>query len=196
VAEEISNSELLLFVLQRSGGDSGQVELEELFEQCWRLFPSRFGWKAKAYPSDKAGDQALRDATKSNKLKELLRLSADRASVRLTAEGVVWVRERAEAFERLGGAGAPSQSRPSQRHLIELERSPIAQSLLAGEDLSASRAQVADLLRLTPDADSRTFRDRLESWRSDAEVAQRRAALDVLNRLEAAHPDWFGVAAR
>jgi hypothetical protein len=192
VAPEISNSDLMLYALHRRDGAARQVDLEDLYEQCWELFPSRFGWKHKAHPSDKAGDQALRDLMKSERLKSLLRLSADRSSVRLTAEGVSWVRERLESFEQLVGASAPSQSRPSQRHLIELERSEIGQSLLGSGESTASRPQVADLLHLTPDADARTFRDRLESWRSDAELSRRQDALKVLNLLESKHPDWFG----
>jgi hypothetical protein len=188
---DISNPELMLYTLHRGGGAARQIELEDLFEQCWQLFPSRFGWKRKSYPSDKAADQGLRDLMKAVELRPLLRLSADRSSARLTAEGVSWVRDRLDSFDRLVGAGAPSQSRPSQRHLVELEHSDIAAALIGGDAKTATRAQVADLLRLTPDADARAFRDRLESWRSDAELAQRRTAIDVLARLETAYSKWF-----
>jgi hypothetical protein len=191
VIESISNPELMLYALHRGGGSARQVDLEDLFEHCWRLFPSRFGWKRKSYPSDKAADQGLRDLMKTEELRPLLRMSSDRSSARLTAEGVAWVRERLQSFEALVGEGAPSRSRPSQRHLIDLEQSEIGRSLLADGPTTATRAQVADLLRLTPDADTRTFSDRLQGWRSDAELAQRQTAIDILTRLEAAYSDWF-----
>lgn len=192
MSPDTSNTELLLYVLSRSGGAARQFDLEDLYEECYRLFPSRFGWKAKAYPSDKAGDQAVRDITKSDRLKDLLRLSRDRRTVRLTAEGVAWVREREEEFESLTVSGAPSQARAAQRHLIDLENSEIARQLLAGDQVDLSRARGASLLNLTPDAETRSFRDRLEGWRSDAELSGRQTSLEVLEVLEKSYPDWFG----
>jgi hypothetical protein len=186
---ETSNPHLFLYCLWRLQAGSGYVALEELVEECWRVAPSRFGWSTRAYPSDKAGDQALRDVLKDQELRDLVLVSGKR-SVRLSAEGVAWVRERLSQFEGLAGQRAPSK-RPSQRHLMELEQSSIGHSLLRGDELASSRAQVADLLRLTPDADGHAFRERLASYRSDAELGGRQDALIILDRLAAARPGWF-----
>lgn len=80
----------------------------------------------------------------------------------------------------------------TQRPEGEVVEAAIQRRTLAGEELEITRAQGADLLNLTPDADVRTFRDRLEGWRSDAELTGRPAALGVLGALEEAHPEWFG----
>ena len=195
MSPETSNPELLLYALFRLGGASEHVSLEDLFEECWRIAPSRFGWQTKPYPSDKNGDQAIRHLSKEEELKDFLNLSPDRGSVRLTAEGVAWVRDNLKKFENLAEKRAPSTKR-SQRHLIDLERSAIGQALLRDDDLTASRVEVADLLRLTPDADPAAFRQRLVAYRADAELAARGDALAILERLEAARPDWFSNGTR
>jgi hypothetical protein len=187
---ETSNPHLFLYCLWRLEGGADYVAIEDLFEECWRVAPSRFGWSTKSHPSDKAGDQAMRDVLKSEETKDLLLLSGDRKSVRLSATGVAWVRERLDALDKLAQQRAPSQKR-SQRHLVDLERSAIGQALLRGEELTAGRVEVADLLSLTPDADPAAFRQRLASYRSDAALAARGDALTILERLEATRPEWF-----
>lgn len=187
---EINNPELFLYCLWRIGGAGDYVPIEDLFEECWKVAPSRFGWETKPYPSDKNGDQALRHAMQQADFKDMMLPSTNRESIRLSAAGVAWVRERLEELDKLAEQRAPSQKR-SQKHLINLERSSIGQALLRDEDLDAGRVEVADLLNLTPDADSAAFQQRLVSYRSDAELAARSDALTILNRLEAAHPEWF-----
>lgn len=191
---DTSNLHIFLYCLWRLDGASRYVELEELVEECWRVTPSRFGWRSRPYPSDKAGDQALRNLLKEDELKDLILVSGKR-SLRLSAEGVAWVRQRLSAFERLAARRAPSKRLPSQRHLVELEQSAIGRSLLTGHELQSSRAQVADLLRLTPDADIHAFQERLAAYRSDAELGAREDALTILNRLAASRPEWFGTKA-
>ena len=80
---ESSNDQLLLYCLWRLDGGSRQVEREELFEECWRVAPSRFGWRTRPYPSDKAADQTLRDLARGRHLPAgLVLLSPDRSSAR------------------------------------------------------------------------------------------------------------------
>jgi hypothetical protein len=187
---EASNPNLFLYCLWRLGGGGDYVPIEELYEECWRVAPSRFGWRTKPHPSDKAGDQAMRDVQKARETKGFLLLSGDRESVRLSADGVAWVREHLDQLDQLAEQRAPSQKR-SQKHLIDLEKSVIGQALLRNEGLDAGRIEVADLLQLTPDADPASFRQRLASYRADAELAARADTLTILERLEASRPEWF-----
>lgn len=187
---EATNPRLFLYCLWRLGGGGDYVPIEDLYEECWRVAPSRFGWRTKRHPSDKAGDQAMRDVQKAKETKGFLLLSGDRESVRLSAEGVAWVREHLDQLDELAEQRAPSQKR-SQKHLINLEKSAIGQALLRDEELDAGRIEVADLLQLTPDADPASFRQRLAAYRSDAELAARSDSLTILERLEASRPDWF-----
>jgi hypothetical protein len=187
---EASNPNLFLYCLWRLGSGGNYIPIEELYEECWRVAPSRFGWRTKRHPSDKAGDQAMRDIQKAKETKSFLLLSGDRESIRLSADGVVWVREHLDQLDQLAEQRAPSQKR-SQKHLIDLETSVIGQALLRNERLDAGRIEVADLLQLTPDADSASFRQRLVSYRADAELAARADTLTILERLEASRPEWF-----
>jgi hypothetical protein len=117
----------------RLGGASEHISLEEFFEECWRIAPSRFGWQTKPYPSDKNGDQAIRNLFREEELKDFLNLSPDRGSLRLTAEGVAWVRDHLDKLDELADKRAPSTKR-SQRHLVDLEKSAIGQALLREDD--------------------------------------------------------------
>jgi hypothetical protein len=195
---ETSNTELIIYCIHRCGGVGRFVEIEDVFEEAFRVAPSRFGWRSRNLPSDKAADQALRDALKGRGVPRdphLLILSPNRVGIQLTAEGVAFVQQRMPHFEGLVVNKAPAGSdRPSQRHLVALERSEIVRGYAAGDEMEATRVRFADLMRLTPDADSRAWRERLESYRSAAQQAGRQMSLDFLARLEREHPDWFEVS--
>jgi hypothetical protein len=192
---DTSNPELIVYCVYRRGGVGRFVEIEDVYEEAFEIAPSRFGWRTKHLPSDKAATKAMQDASRGRRLPTgLLLFSPNSYGVQLTAEGVAWVRERLEAFEALVDAKAPAgYERASQRHLVALERSEVARRYAAGEDVTATRARFADLLRLTPDADGRAWRERLETYRSAATHAGRAVPLAFLARLEAEHPDWFEV---
>jgi hypothetical protein len=190
---ETSNPELIVYCVYRCGGVGRFVEVEDVYVEAFKVAPSRFGWRTRGTPSDKAASAALRDAARGRRLSNgLLLFSPNSYGVQLSAEGVAWVRERLAAFEALVETKAPAGfERASQRHLIALERSELAQAYAAGGDVTATRARFADLLRLTPDADGRAWRERLETYRSTAQQAERRMPLQFLARLERDHPDWF-----
>ena len=190
---ETSNPELIVYCVYRCGGVGRFIEIEDVYEEAFNVAPSRFGWRTRHRPSDKAATKAMQDASRGRRLpKGLLFFSPNSYGVQLTADGVSWVRERLAQFEALVDVKAPAGfERASQRHLISLERSEIARAYAAGEDVEATRVRFADLLRLTPDADGRAWRERLETYRSAAEQAERQIPLDFLARLEREHADWF-----
>jgi hypothetical protein len=192
---ETSNPELIVFCVYRCGGVGRFIEIEDVYEEVFRVAPSRFGWRTRHIASDKAATKAMQDASRGRRLpKGLLVFSPNSYGVQLTGDGVTWVRERLERFEALVETKAPAGvQRSSQRHLVALERSELAQAYAAGEEVQATRVRFADLLRLTPDADGRAWRDRLETYRSAAQQAERQMPLDFLARLEREHPDWFEV---
>jgi hypothetical protein len=193
---ETSNPELIVYCVYRCGGIGRFIEIEDVYEEAFRVAPSRFGWRTRNVPSDKAATKAMQDASRGRRLpKNLLLFSPNSYGVQLTGEGVSWVRERLAGFEQLVASKAPAGSdRPSQRHLVALERSELAQAYAAGEAIKATRVRFADLLRLTPDADGRAWRERLETYRSAAQQAERPMPLAFLARLEREHPDWFEVS--
>jgi hypothetical protein len=192
---EISNPELIVFCVYRCGGVGRFIEIEDVYEEAFKVAPSRFGWRTRRIASDKAATKAMQDASRGRRLpKGLLVFSPNSYGVQLTGAGVTWVRDRLEMFEALVETKAPAGvQRSSQRHLFELERSELARAYAAGKDIEATRVRFADLLRLTPDADGRAWRERLETYRSAAQQAERQMPLNFLARLEREHPDWFEV---
>lgn len=190
---EIGNTELLLFSLWRLSAVGKYVEIEDIFQELFTIAPSRFSWRTRKLPSDKIGDQALRNAYKKYG-KGLILASKDRNSLQLTAEGVQWVQERLEQFQDLVEDGAPPPSRGSHRALTLLENNPLVRSYATNEGAEGpSRIQLAGALRLTPDADGRAWKERVETYRSAAQMAGRDLVLQFLKRLEAEHPDWLEV---
>lgn len=190
---EIGNPELLVYCLWRMSAIGKYVEIEDIFAELFHIAPSRFSWRTRALPSDKIGDQALRDAKKKYG-DGLILASKTRAGLQLTAEGVAWVRDRLSEFEAIVEEGAPAgPARPSQRALVALENHPLVQAYASGENLELSRLQLAPLLRLTPDADGRAWKERIESYKSNAQLASRDVVLKFLRRLEAEHADWVEV---
>lgn len=193
---DISNSELLLFSLWRLGAVGRYVEIEDIFQELFKIAPSRFSWRTRALPSDKIGDQALRDAHKKYG-KGLIIASKDRNALQLTAEGVEWVQARQAQFQEVIEEGAPAgPARSSQRALISLENHPLVRAYAAGGDVGVSRLQLAPLLRLTPDADGRAWRERIETYKSGAQFANREVLLAFFRRLEDEHPELIEVGVR
>lgn len=192
-ADAATNAELLLYAIWQVGGSGEFVDIERVYEEAWRVAPTRFGWRSRPYPSDYVADRALRSILRDQTLSVRVLVAQNRQALQLTAEGVVWVSENLHRFRRSPeDTGASARGRGAQRHLVALESNELARDYAQGGEVSAGRAQFADLLRLTPDADSRAWRERLESYRSAAERAQREVVLRFCERLEAEHPDWFG----
>lgn len=190
---EVGNPELLLFSLWRLSAVGKYVEIEDIFQELFTIAPSRFSWRTRKLPSDKIGDQALRDAYKKHG-KGLILASKDRNSLQLTADGVRWVQERLDQFQALVEDGAPPAARGSHRALSVLEAHPLVKEYASGGDASdISRLQLAGVLRLTPDADGRAWRERVETYKSAAQLAGRDLVLRFLKRLESDHPDWLEV---
>ena len=114
--------------------------------------------------------------------------------MQLTGDGVTWVRERMEMLEALVESKAPAGvQRSSQRHLIALERSVLPRRTPPARRWRRRACASPTCCACTPDADGRAWRERLETYRSAAEQAERQMPLDFLARLEREHPDWFEV---
>jgi hypothetical protein len=189
---DASNYEILLYVIWKLGGAGSFVDIEAVYEEAWRFAPTRFGWRSRPYPSDYIGDRAFRALLRDDDLSRRIVVSPNRQALQLTAAGVAWVETNLERFNQSPEArGARARGRGAQRHLVALETREIVQAYANGENISVTRPKFADLLRLTPDADARAWRERLESYRSAAKQADRAVVLRFCDRLESEHPDWF-----
>ena len=65
---EISNPELIVFCVYRCGGVGRFIEIEDVYEEAFKVAPSRFGWRTRRIASDKAASAAMRDATRGRVL--------------------------------------------------------------------------------------------------------------------------------
>lgn len=190
---ELSNPDLFLYVLWKLGATGQYIDLEDAVAEAYRLAPSKFGWRTQQFPSDKTGEQALRDIAKQHG-KEFV-LVAENRHLQLSGEAVEWVQDRLDMLQMSVEKGVMAGSeRPSQRPLVELESVDWVRAYAKGVEVETGRINFAHVLHLTPDAGVRSWRERVNTLRSAAQRSQRSVVLDFLDRLEAEHPDWVGGA--
>lgn len=192
-SDDIANWEIVAWALSRLGGATEFVDVEDVFITCFELAPKRFAWRTRDdLPDYKKCSKALRDA--EARRPRLLVKTADGLKRQLTAEGQDWVHEseqRMVAAVHSGKAVQEPRSRPRVRLLAEVERSDPYRRWVAEGTFSAEKWQVAELLRCSPDSDSRIWRDRLQVLRAAARASDRGRTLEFLDELAAAKPDWF-----
>jgi len=188
---ELSNPDLFLYVLWTLGATGKHVDIEDAVAEAYRIAPSKFAWRTRAIPSDRAGAQALLDIGKQHG-KEFVMASKDR-NLQLSSDAVAWVQANLDRLKAAVEDGVlAGAERPSQRPLVELESVEWVRSYAEGEDVDAGRVTFAHVLHLTPDASPRAWRERVATLRSAAQRSGRSRLSAFFERLEAEHPDWFG----
>lgn len=137
----MSNTDVVLVVLDNLGGADRRVHIEDIAEAAWQQVPSRFSWpKLQKYPDLDAVDVTLRAAKKN----EGLVTGSKREGWMLTSSGVGRVRQREAAVrnfvERFGRAGRTENRRErggldssALRRLSQLRESPAVRKYLGGE---------------------------------------------------------------
>lgn len=108
----VSNTDIVLVVLDDLGGAERRVNIEDIAEVSWQRVPARFSWpKLQRYPDLDAVDVTLRAAKKN----ERLVTGSKRDGWMLTAAGVERSAERrdivAAFIERSGHAGRTENRR-------------------------------------------------------------------------------------
>jgi len=190
-ASDLSNQDIFAYALYRLQGAGQFVDVEDVFVECWLLSPSRFGWRKHNYPNYKVASKALRDLEGTHS--DLLIKTPNGLGRQLTAEGVAWVRDRLEDFERLasGQTKAPATRRQSHRVVSELTSSSMVKDFLGGERPELSKLEVADLFHCAPDSPRAIWQQRAASLRSAAKDDERPDLLQFLDYIEKSHPEWF-----
>jgi len=186
----LSNQDIFAYALYRLQGAGQFVDVEDIFVECWRLSPSRFGWRKHHYPNYKVASKALRDLEAHS---NLLMKTPNGLGRQLTAEGVAWIRDRLGEFQKLaaGETKAPATRRPSHRVVSELTKSPMVRAFLEGARPEMSKVEVADLFHCAPDSPRAVWQQRVASLRSAAEDDERQDLLQFLDYIEQSHPEWF-----
>lgn len=188
---ELSNQDIFAYALYRLDGAGQFIEIEDVIEECWRLSPSRFGWRTKELPSDRKGWHALSDL--EGAYPNLMLKTPNGLGRQLTAEGVQWVRNRLDDFTELGAlkTRAPKTRRPSFRVLSELERQAWVRRFLDGERAEISKVDAADMLHCAPDSPRSAWRQRIATLRSAAADNERPDILEMLEYIQQQNQEWF-----
>lgn len=137
----MSNTDIVLVVLDDLGGADRRVHIENIAEAAWQQVPARFSWpKLQKYPDLDAVDVTLRAAKKN----EGLVTGSKREGWMLTASGIGRVRQREAAVrdfvERFGRAGRTENRRErggmdssAARRLAQLHESAAVRKYMGGE---------------------------------------------------------------
>lgn len=188
----VDNPHIIPFALYQLGGIGVFIDVEDVFDRCYRLSPERFGWRKYPYPNYKILSKALRDF--EGKYPNYLIKTPDRLGRQLTAEGLEWLKQRLPELERLllvPGINPPVR-RPVQRMLNDLGNSTIVQQFLAGDKPDIRKHEVADMLLCSPDSPPGVFKERLEIYRVAAKDGGRTELLAFLEYLREKYPELFG----
>jgi hypothetical protein len=187
----VDNGDIFAYALYRLQGTGRFVDVEDVFEECWKLSPSRFGWRKHSYPNYKVASKAQRDF--ESRHPSLILKTPDGLGRQLSAEGIAWILGHLDEFEPLarGDSKAPAPRRVSHRLVAELERSPVVEAFLRGAEVAVNKIQMADLLRCAPDSPPSVWRQRVETARSAAKDNERPDILRFLDFVVSSNQDWF-----
>jgi hypothetical protein len=190
---EPANWEIFLWALSELGGDADVRDVEEVYLRSFELAPNRFSWRTRSdLPDYKKCAKALRDAEARSPA--LLVKTGDKYGRQLTVEGQTWVAENRTRLQQLLGEGAVVQApkrRPSQRVITNAEASPTFVEWSKSGALPLERWRLAEFFRCLPDSPPSVWRHRLETLRSAANAADRKALLAFLDEVSVSRSAWF-----
>jgi hypothetical protein len=162
-ANEVSNVDVVTYVLGNLGGAEKTVYSEDIAARCYELAPSRFSWRLPAYrergwPDKYIVKTALEDAKKEEYgalVDGAYALDVAKDGWRLTPKGAAWFRDGAEDVEKRLGISVRRASVPrreAQRFLKQMRSQPLFQIFTsAGTLKGASRFAFTDMLNCSPD---------------------------------------------
>lgn len=186
--DELSNRDIVVYVLYHLGGWQKRVHTEDIALKCYELAPSKFSWiKHPEYPDLSAAYYALGDAKKPE-YGALVRGESEKTRTSiggwmLTADGIKWIEANKDRIEKYLGEHKPIGDRlPADRKLKELLRSAAFKKFKTyGEQTEISHAEFAESLVCTVNTRSEVLNDRLEQLYS---IAERLRLEDVKNYVD------------
>jgi hypothetical protein len=189
---ELNNRDIYMYALYRLQGAGQFVDVEDVYEECWRLSPSRFGWRKHNYPNYKIAAKAQQEIERAHP--ELTLKTLDGLGRQLTDQGMAWVRDRLPELQELeiGKTRAPAVRSASHRSVVELEKHATVRLFLTGHPVEFRKIEVAQLLKCAPDSRPSVWRERLGTLRSAAADDERPDLIGFLDTVERMYPDWFG----
>lgn len=188
---KIDNPELIPLALHSLEGAGKFVDVEDIFQECWKIAPERFGWRKYEYPNYKTLSKALRDF--EGNYPNLLLKTKDGLMRQLSAEGVRWIEGRLPLYNKLlerREAMPPTRMR-TQRLLNEVRDHKLFTMYSRGDRDRYPKHEVADLLTCSPDSPVSTWNQRIGTLRSAAAVSKRSDLAEFFDFLLETHSEWF-----
>jgi hypothetical protein len=179
---EISNVDVVVYVLGLLGGAEKTVYSEEVAAKCYQVAPARFSWRLPAYrekgwPDKYIVKTALEDAKKEDYgalVDGAYALDIVRDGWRLTPKGAAWLRQRAEHIEKniaVREKGLSVPKREEQRFLKQMRSQPLYESYKKPGGLAlANRFAFTDMLNCSPDTSEDTLLSKFKRLRARAEI--------------------------
>ncbi len=195
MSKKITSPDIFAYAVYRLQGAGQFVDIEEVYMECWRLSPSRFGLRKYQHPNTEVAAKEERHL-KKNHPDFILKTQDKRGMQRgmqLTAKGVTWVRERLAEFERLaaGETKAPATTRASFKVISGLMKNGLVRAFIVGKEVQLGKVEVADLLNCAPDSPPSVWQQRIATLRSAAVDNERPDLVQFLEYVERSQPEWF-----
>jgi hypothetical protein len=172
VAGDVSNEDLVLAMLQRLGGATRYVDIEELTLALFEVAPARFSWRTRRdLPEREVVRFALVHANQRARREGRRPVTVSRDFSRqwkLTAAGVAEAHVASKKSESALQDGQPiKQTGRSFQRVSQVKKHLLYAAYLEGR-LSAAltRTQLADLLVVPPDAPLEVARGRADGMRA------------------------------
>jgi hypothetical protein len=179
---EVSNVDVVVYVLGLLGGAEKTVYSEEVAAKCYEVAQARFSWRLPAYremgwPDKYIVKTALEDAKKDDYgalVEGSYALDIAKDGWRLTPKGAAWFRQRAEHIEKNIGSrekGLSVPRREEQRFLKQMRSQPLYEAYAkTGGLVTATRFAFTDMLNCSPDTSEDTLISKFKRLRARAEL--------------------------
>ena len=188
----LSNSDVLLIAVWKSGGGDRFIDIEDAYAVCWELTPHRFSWRTRSdLPNTKKLNKALSDfATRNDH--PLVRQGSYK--VRLSSAGLEWIKEHEHLIDSLVGTESEKiefSSNQVSRQLNRFKKTPLFGKWQANPEMNPEKWELALALRCSSDSPTSVWLQRIETLRADAQLSNDSEVLRFIDLMLEKEPGWF-----
>ena len=190
--DRLSNSDVLLIAVWKSGGGDRFIDIEDAYAVCWELTPHRFSWRTRSdLPNTKKLNKALSDfANRDNH--PLVRQGSYK--VRLSMAGLEWMQEHEHIINSLMGTESGKiefSSNQASRQLNRFKKTPLFGKWQANPEMNPEKWELALALRCSSDSPSSVWFQRIETLRADAQLSRDSEVLRFTDLMLKKESGWF-----